>query len=195
MILKIRVKGRSPESQRFILNEMELILLPGNGTYNREWIYEVEKKFSDLFDKTRVQSYRHWKNGNNLIHLDYELEVLSDYVYGRKNYCIFAKSMGSVLAIKGVKEGKIKSKSNLFCGLPVLWAREKGIDIDKIIENYDGSNTVFVQNDKDPCLESRQVLDYFEDRNVKYNDFIELIAEGHDYNNLDYLYSIMKTLI
>lgn len=42
---------------------MQLILLAGNSAHNKEWIESVEEEVKDLFDKTYVQYYSHWKDG------------------------------------------------------------------------------------------------------------------------------------
>ena len=172
----------------------ELILLPGNEKYDEKWIQRVGARLENLFDSTKIQYYRHWENEQELIDLDHEIEQLTDFMRGKDDYYIFGKSMGSVLAIKGIQEGKLNPRKSVFCGLPVSWGRPRGIIVNDIIEGYK-YDTVFVQNEEDPYLNGIGMEEYLERRNVTNSKVVLLKGSGHDYDDLDKFYSIMRNIV
>lgn len=173
---------------------MELILLSGNSKKNEAWIMEVEKNLKDLFDSTYVQHYKHWKKNNPIIDLNFELTVLSDYLKDKKDYIIFAKSIGSVLTMRAITEKKINPKACMFTGVPVLWCKENNIPIDKWITNY-STPTYFIQNSSDPVIGANDFRKKLDEYNVKNYKFIELPGDTHEYTDFEKVKELVKELV
>jgi hypothetical protein len=173
---------------------MELILLSGNSAHTKDWIESVEKELSPLFESTHIQYYKHWESGEKTIDLDIELRTLSDYLKNKKDFVIFGKSAGAVLALKGVSEGKISPKSCLFTGLPVNWCDSINIPIRKWIKNFK-THSYFVQKTNDPAYGSKEVMKLLEDSKVKNFKFFEINGDDHHYENLVELKEYMSELI
>jgi hypothetical protein len=164
----------------------ELILLPGNGKYNEEWIEKVESHLNDLFSSTHIQRYRHWDKNRGNIDLEYELSVLNRHVGLPGDLFVFAKSMGSVLTMEAINREIFRPKGAVFCGLPVLWAREHGISIDEIAQDY-SLPTTFVQNSDDPYCDVERLFKFFKVRNMKNHCILETSGDSHDYEDFGVL--------
>jgi len=173
---------------------MELILLQGNSKGNQEWMKEVENELKDLFDSTYIQYYRHCDTGDRLIDLDYELDILSNYLKKRKNYIILGKSAGVVLALKSISEGKISPLKCMFLGTPVLWCNKENIPIEKWIKNYK-IPTFFIQKTEDRVIFAKDLKKILYDSNVNNYKFIEIPGTDHHYGNFKEIKMLMKKLI
>ncbi len=173
---------------------MDLILLSGNSVRTKEWIESVEEELRGLFDSTYIHYYNHWQTGEKNIDLDFELGRLSKYLNNKKNYVIFAKSAGVVLAIRAISEGKISPKKCMFVGIPLSWCIEQGISFTSWIKNYK-IPTYFVQKTEDPYLNSDKLNKILEENDVKNFKLIEIPGEDHHYENLKELKELMKELI
>ncbi len=173
---------------------MELILLPGNSKRNKEWTEEVASKIKDLFEKAHIHYYKHWQTEEEIISIKDESLILSDYLKNKKDYFIFAKSIGSALAIKNIKKKKISPNKCLFLGLPVLWCREHNIPLDSWINEY-SIPTLFIQNSNDPVISANELKDYLIEGKVKNYKFIELEGNSHDYNNIKQIRKLLEDFL
>ena len=133
------------------IEKMEIVLLSGNSLNNREWIEMVKKEFESSFESSEILYYDHWNNGKTM-DIDKEIGKLTEKCRGKSEFIVFAKSVGSAIAIKAIMDGKISPKKCIFLGLPVLWSRDMGIKLDDWIKNF-STKTLFIQNDKDPVIE------------------------------------------
>jgi hypothetical protein len=173
---------------------MELILLPGNSINNKEWIEKIESDLKEFFDKTYVSYYKHWETGSEIIDMNYELEKLTKHIGKKRNYIILAKSVGAVLTIRGIKEGKLKPKKCIFFGTPILFCRKYGIPIDFFIENY-STETMFIQNTKDPFFSADELRKFLKDKNVKNHSIIEFNGETHNYDEFFQIKKLVKSFV
>lgn len=173
---------------------MELILLPGNSKKNKKWIENVEFQIKNLFEKTRIYYYRHWKTGEEIIDIEYETKKLAEYLKNKKEYFILAKSIGTALAIKNIKEKRIFPKKCIFLGMPILWCRKHNIDLDSWIEDY-STSTLFIQNNHDPAIEANELKIYLEKKRIKNYQFIELEGNTHDYDNINQLKEFLQNFL
>ena len=69
---KQAIKSKKIKSDSAII--MNLLLLAGNSQSNKEWIEQVRDTLTPHFLKTYIHYYKHWKTGDELIDLNYELE-------------------------------------------------------------------------------------------------------------------------
>lgn len=173
---------------------MELLLLSGNSLSNKPWIEKVERKLKDLFDKTTVIYYRHWEENKPVIQLELEMNRLKEVTDGVKDLVIFAKSVGAVLTIKSVMDGLVRPVKCVFVGLPLLWAKDRDIDVAKWVENYK-IPTLFIQQDKDPYLSYDELEKFLKDRKVSNYKLSKVPGHDHDYTDLDLIRRLVKEFV
>ena len=163
---------------------MDLILLAGNGSHNKAWIYEVSKTLAPLFDNCLVHDYEHWQNNEANINFDAELAKLRHETEGIGEYVIFAKSIGSVLTFMGVNRGILKPKTIIITGLPLGMIEEEHIPMDDWLRHSD-IPLLFIQNTEDPLGSFKEVEKYLSGiiGNRKYT-LAELDGNTHNYNDL-----------
>lgn len=146
---------------------MHIIYLAGNSISNKTWIEKVKLNF-DKFSTGDILYYDHWQTGAEWADLRVESEKLAKLVEGKSDYCIFAKSIGSVLTLKYVYEKLITPKKIIICGHPYATAVKAGHPIDDYLKTLSIPVT-FIQNEFDPLfsftelekvLNSNNVLNY-----------------------------------
>jgi hypothetical protein len=170
---------------------MDLILLGGNSVSNRAWVEEVLEKLKDLFDNTHIQYYKHWKENKELIDFDYEINELVKNVARFREYVIFAKSVGTLVTIKTILDGRIHPKFCIFVGIPVYWAKEKGFDVDTWFKNFDYP-TLVVQNTNDPVCSFKDLETYLKENSVKGFVLKETVGDTHHYPDLEKIHAEVK---
>lgn len=111
----------------------KLIILAGNSPRNHAWGEACEKHFQPWFDQSYLQQYDHWKTGEQWISFDAELAKLKQRVEADgpnvRRY-IFAKSIGSILALLAIDQGKVQPAGCVFFGMPLDYAAGRVIDHD-----------------------------------------------------------------
>ena len=165
---------------------MDLLLFSGNSLLHKRWIEEVEKTLKPLFDKTYIHYYKHWEDKSPVIYLDYELEEVSKVLSGYKDYAVFGKSAGTLLALKGINDGILKPEKCIFVGLPVEWGKFYGFEVDEWVLGY-SLPTLFIQKSQDPVLYYDDLVRYLEEQNVSNHKTVEVPGFDHFYEDLDHL--------
>ena len=173
---------------------MDIILLGGNSKTNKEWIHEVGKAFAPLFEKATVLDYEHWDTGGALIDLDAELVRLQGLIRGDSGQIIFAKSAGTLLALRGIKEGKLRPKGCIFTGLAAGWGRVNGFDVDSWLENY-STPTLFIEKTFDPACSFQELKSLIEAARVKNFLLKEMPGDDHDYGDIEFLKAESESFI
>ena len=173
---------------------MELILLPGNNKGTKAWAQEIKRQVRDLFDIVEIQSYNHWKTGGDIIDLDYELRMLYQYLNGRKDYILFGKSAGVLLALKGIYEKKLSPDRCMFLGLPFNWAIENGFPIEKWLKNFK-TKALFVQKTSDPAMGYQDLKDLLKEKKASDYELIEVEGNDHDYKDICQIKELMAKLL
>lgn len=163
---------------------MNLILLAGTSIKNKNWIEEVEKNLKPLFNKTYIHYYQHWLFNSEAIDLENESKILSQKSKSLKEYVVFAKSAGAILALKGIKEGKINPEKCIFTGMAIYFARENNFNIEEWLNNY-SVPTLFIQKTNDPAYKFAKLKKLLEDKSVKNFSLLEIPGDNHSYNDMD----------
>lgn len=160
-----------------------LIVLPGNSPRNLEWGEACAAHFGAWFDSVFVQQYGHWAQGEQWIDLTKEERLLQTHVAtlppATKVY-IFAKSIGSILAVNAIAHQVVVSAGVVFFGMPLDHA---------VPEVWQGSveplatlaaPTIAIHNDADPTTS------YIYTRNALVAHapqvtFVTMFGTTHDY--------------
>jgi hypothetical protein len=173
---------------------MKLILLAGNGLSNKKWIEDIEHALKPLFGETYVQYYKHWETGGKLIDLNEELSRLQDLTKNFSEHTFFAKSAGTLLVLKGVKEGKLKPSRCIFVGTAIGWGRAEHFDVDLWLENY-SIPTLFIQKSFDPACSYHELEELLKDKNAKNFSLEETEGNDHSYNDMETLKDVVKNFV
>ncbi len=129
---------------------MHIIYLAGNSLSNKTWIETVKMNF-DAFSDGQILYYDHWRTGDKNLNFEVESKKLADLVKGKDNYFVFAKSIGSVLALKSIYEKIISPKKMVICGHPYNLAKELDFPINDYLKSLT-IPTIFIQNEFDPLF-------------------------------------------
>lgn len=172
---------------------MNLILLPGNSFKNKAWIEEVHASIKDLFNKTYIHSYDHWKTGDGLIDLNKEMSLLKKSL-PPEPYVIFGKSAGVILTLKGFSEGILHPAKCMFLGTPIHWAEQHNFELKKLIYKF-SIPSLFIQNKNDPLASSQEVKDFIKEREIKHSKLITLLGDMHEYPNIKEIHDLMKEFL
>lgn len=172
-------------------------MLSGNSPRNRDWIFEAQRQLGGLFDGTYVADYHHWQTGEPNIDLTHELGELANRQpeFG-DNYGIFAKSIGTVLAVQALEQQIVKPKFLLFCGLPLGY----------IEQDYSRFNTVLaasqlplviIHNRDDKVGSATAAKSYMASKFTGESNyrFVETPGDTHDYEDYELLRGQLKTLL
>jgi hypothetical protein len=133
----------------------KLLVLAGNSVKNREWGEACAEFFRADFDMVFYPHYDHWSTGGQVINLEVELQKVKETVQGAgepDDWYIFAKSIGSVLALLAVEQGIISPERCVFFGMPLKIAEaEVTKDWSYLSEFF--VPTVAFHNDNDPTAD------------------------------------------
>lgn len=170
---------------------MHIIYLAGNSLNNQTWIEKVKVKF-DAFSEGEILYYDHWQTGEKWINLERESKKLAELVKDKINYFVFAKSIGSVLALKNIYEGILNPKKMVICGLPYRAGKEEFKEIDECLKTLKVP-TMFIQNEFDPVYGFDELAETL--ANNSPDDYHLIKKPGnstHDYEDYENLIKQVK---
>jgi len=170
---------------------MQIIYLAGNSPHNKGWIEKVKKRFGG-FSTGQILYYDHWKNETGFVDFDREAKKLAELVKNRDDYFVFAKSVGTILALKTTNEGVFSPKKAIFCGLAYRLAKKEGVLIDSILVDL-SVPTIFIQNEFDPVCGHQELERVLEKNKVKDCRLIKNSGnDTHDYEDYEQLAGLAK---
>lgn len=155
---------------------MKTIILPGFSFRNKEWTDYLKEKL-DVGYKVESVDWEHWKLGGGM-KLKKEMTKIEKIV-GNNNFNIIAKSVGTLVAMKVLKEFKNKVEKIILCGIPSI-SKER-IDIfKKSLDGFNLKKIIIFQNTKDPFVSFKDLKNEMEKTGLKIK-VIEKPAKNHDY--------------
>jgi len=170
---------------------MHIIYLGGGSVRNKDWIEKVKSEF-DKFSDGQILYYSHWESGEKNLNFEVETKKLSELVVGKDEYFIFAKSIGSVLALKSIYSKIISPKKMVICGHPYNLAKELGFPIDDYLKNLSIPVT-FVQNESDPMFSFADLEKVLKENSPADYQLIKNPSNiTHDYENFEQLSKIVN---
>lgn len=173
---------------------MNILLFGGNSQRNRQWIHQVADELTLQFDKCIVHDYLHWNGNGEFIDFDTELARLTDLVTKLDDYIIFAKSVGSVLTLKGITFGILKPAKCIFAGLPLKLAEEDNIPLRELLRNSH-IPTLILQNTSDPTGSYKKIQEYIKGVGVSNYITHEFNGDTHSYDNLDEIKRLIQSFV
>ncbi len=161
---------------------MNALLLPGNSSRHREWSENLKQAIATHFQHTVIQYYRHWQTGGDKADIENEITIAQAVAGELDSYIIIAKSIGTVIAVKGTAEGILKPTKLILLGIPINGDISK--DLFSVWLHQLDVEVVIVQNSNDPLGSFSDVRAAFRGRGEKIT-FVELPGDTHDY--LDFI--------
>jgi len=173
---------------------MNLLLLAGNGQHNKEWIYKVKDVLSPLFATLHVHEYAHWDSDEAFIDFDKEYATVEEETTKLGQYVIFAKSVGTILTLKGINEGVLHPTKCIFVGLPLTMTAEENSKIKAWLQ---ASNVpiLFVQNTDDPLGSFDQVKAFVKSTGVVNCHIVNLPGDSHSYDDFQKLRALIESFL
>ena len=177
---------------------MHAIILPGSSKeYNERWLYDSEKAYKDLFDGTTTMTYEWWEEGSEdkANQIDPEVEKLSkiaEKVDG--DYVIIAKSVGTLITVKAVSDGKISPKKCVFMGSPWGDFAEKQGSFENSLEKFT-IPTLFIQQTNDMFFRYQELEEVVNGSKVTDYKMVEVPGEDHSYTNYDEIKGWVKDFL
>ena len=170
---------------------MHIIYLAGNSLHNKDWIEKVKLEFDD-FSSGTILYYDHWSNGKEFIDVDGESENLKQLIKDQSNYCVFAKSVGSILALKTIYEKTFDPQKIVLCGHPYLLAKKMGLPIDTYLESLKIPIT-FIQNEHDPLYSFSDLEKTLKEHSPAHFSLVKNEGtDSHDYEDYPKLAEIVQ---
>lgn len=173
---------------------MNLLLLPGNSLNNKGWAFEARDALASLFDRCVVHEYAHWTSGAKLADVDLEIEALKQVAKDLGNYAVFAKSIGTVIAAKGIHEGVLNPSKCIFTGAPLPLIKSQTYEYTKWLAIF-GKPILFVQNSHDPVAEYEVLKAYLQSSELTGYELVELPGDTHNYDDFATLKNLVKNFI
>lgn len=169
----------------------KLILLPGNSPSNRPWIKNIAKLLAPSYTSSLLLEYHNWAVPDRDIDLELELNRLAKLINPAKPHVVFAKSIGTALALKAVKDKILHPEKCVFVGTPVIWARNRQIALDDWIDDFD-LPTLYIQETADPFMPSLELRKYLINKHVKNYSYVEVPGSNHKYPDLNNITRLAK---
>ncbi len=126
-----------------------LLILPGGSPRQLAWAQKCEYFFRSTFDTVHFIQYENWQSGEENIDYEKEIEKIRSVV-GDGEWCVFAKSIGSILTLKAVSAGIIRPAKCVFFGMPFSLIPESEVnDILNALSAFNVPSIAF-HNQDDP---------------------------------------------
>ncbi|MEY2665163.1 MAG: hypothetical protein RLZZ480_268 [Candidatus Parcubacteria bacterium] len=134
----------------------KLLVLAGGSRRNEAWGEACAEYFRSQFDLVCFIRYEHWATGESNLDFDAEIAKIAANVEGageEGEWYVFAKSIGSILALKAAAADAIKPTKCVFFGMPFSVVKDSLFRDDWMpLENFKIPALAF-HNDNDPTAE------------------------------------------
>lgn len=162
---------------------MDALILGGNSPHNSEWVQQLKAAMTPLFANVAVHDYAHWASAGSTLDFEHELRAVQREARALNDYVLIAKSLGTLLALKGMADNTLKPDKVVFLGMPLDYIRQHTMEHE--FEGWLHTVTepmLLIQNDHDPVASATEL-----DRYIKtvvspsLITFAELPGSTHDY--------------
>lgn len=165
----------------------KLLILPGNSQRNKAWGEACAQHFLDWFDVVYVQNYNHWSTGEQRIDFEAEIEKIDIIVTDNQTevgeWYVFAKSVGSLLALEAYADGVIDPKKAVLFGMPLdMAAKDIYAEDWSALKEFSVPSIAFHNHD-DPTTS----YDFTVEKLKQYGtDFTIVSTDGDTHDYLDF---------
>lgn len=172
---------------------MNILFLGGNSGRHKAWIHTMSEELAGPFREVIEHDYKHWDTGESFTDINYEIAEIAQKVQGLEPFVVFAKSIGTVVAMRAMAEGLINPSSCVFLGVPLNVIKEMNVPFAEWLKE---TNTpiYFVQNEYDP-LGSAEELRMFLPENINASKVVVLPGNTHDYTDTQNMSAVLSKCI
>lgn len=171
-----------------LVNLVNILLLPGKSSKNKPWVEKIASTFRTHNLATSVLSYSHWESESADFDFDSELKKLSVFGNEINKVIIFAKSVGTILALQAMYQEEIKPYACIFVGTAIEWARETEKDVNLWLREY-SIPTLFIQKTSDPAISFENLKKLLISSGTKDYKLLNLPGDNHEYEDIELLVS------
>lgn len=157
----------------------KLLVLSGQSKRNKAWGEACVDFFASDFDEVHFIEYDHWKKQESEINFSAEINKIKDVVNDGDWY-IFAKSIGSIVALMTVSEQIIKPVKCIFFGMSLSVVKDTVFAKDWSLLSTFKVPTLAFHNTEDPIADCA----FAEEKIKEFATTIslkELAGNNHDY--------------
>lgn len=176
---------------------MDALILGGNSPHNKEWVQQLQAAIAPLFATIATHDYAHWASADGTIDFEHELRAVQREARALSNYVIIAKSVGTLLALKGMNDNILRPDKVVFLGTPLNYVRQHTMEhefeswLKKVTEPM-----LVVQNDHDPVAGAGELDRYIKSVvSPSLVTFAELPGNTHDYIDFAQLQTLTHQFI
>lgn len=174
------------------MNNSKILLLTGASLKSKQWSENLLRSLQKVGYSVTLFSYCHWDTQDEEIDIQHESERLRNVLINTKNLTVIAKSAGSLVFTKALKDSPIKISRAVFIGFPLEYAIEKRIDFSETISSYT-VKTLCIQEDQDPMGSFETVNQLFStNKNIIMR---HIDGNDHQYTNIDKVIVAINTFL
>jgi len=165
---------------------MTILILGGNNPDNQPWVHGLGQRFSQHFPDVLVHEYKHWSSDQGSIDIDHEITRLQATVGNHAVDIVFAKSAGTIVALRAILGNIITPSYVVLVGTPISWAETHGIDLPALLTTIK-IPVLFIQHIADPTISADNLKQLINSQPQLKATFLELPGDSHSYPELDQL--------
>lgn len=154
---------------------MNTLILPGFSLRNRVWASALSKEFNGQGISTVVHEWKHWETGNDSDFVEEDEDAKIIKLINDERVNILAKSVGTAVTCRLMREVPEKINKVILCGIPFL-NKEKY----EPLGNFQIENLMIVQNSTDPLASHDAIQKFIQNINPDIT-VIKKEASTHDY--------------
>ncbi len=175
----------SSEYLMLVTKMPDIILLGGESKKHEQWIREVETILSPYFSGTHVLMYTHWTEGSSTTNVPHEVGKLVGLVQSLpvgKEYAIFGKSIGTIITVEAIRQGRISPKFCIFAGVPIKYPVSHSDNYARLasFQRYE-TPTLVIQNPDERFMNPVQLRETFDLIGVRNCEVIAGVGGEHSY--------------
>lgn len=169
---------------------MNIVILGGNSPANKLWNDGMSAVLREHFDTVSCIMYDHWEPNTPTIDLKTEAKKLEQICSSEKNCIVVAKSVGTLVSLKAIRELGIQPIACIFAGVPIVWAADNDVSLTDLLTGYKAP-TLFIQQKDDPFGSFQQLKKLLAKCNPDH--FTLKCIDGCDHGYTDF--SKIKSLV
>ncbi|MGH7157513.1 MAG: hypothetical protein ACREGD_00330 [Candidatus Saccharimonadales bacterium] len=173
---------------------MDALVLGGNNPHNKEWVQQLKSALAPLFNTIATHDYAHWASGGSTIDFDHELRAAVAEARSLNDYVIIAKSVGTLLSLRGTASNSLRPSKAIFLGMPLNYIRQQAMEHES--ESWLKKTTapmLFIQNAHDPVASASELERYLKIIvSPSLVNLVELPGNTHDYTDFPKLFELVQ---
>lgn len=161
---------------------MNIVILGGNSPKNKLWNDEMSAVLREHFDTVSCITYDHWESNVPTIDLKAEAKKLEQLCSSEKACIVVAKSVGTLVSIRAIRELGIQPIACIFAGVPIVWATDNDIFLTDLLTGYK-TPTLFIQQKDDPFGSFQQLKKLLAESNTEHATLKCINGNDHGYTD------------